>query len=222
MKNNKIQEIESAIGYSNEIYNIKNMKKYGVLLLIVEVEGELSFVFQVRNREIRQGGEISLPGGRYELEDMNTHNTAIRETKEEMGISEEDIEIIGKLDSIISHGNIFVDSYVGYTSKHPDEFKINKSEVESIFTIPIDYFIENRPVMHEITYYASPYMHNPTTDEKIILLPAEELGLPEKYSKMWNQHNVSIPFYKTEIGLIWGLTAQIVMFYCNTIDGITK
>lgn len=76
--------------------------------------------------------------------------------------------------------------------------------------------------MHEIAYYASPYMHNPTTDEKIILLPAKELGLPEKYSKMWNQHNISIPFYKTEKGLIWGLTAQIVMFYCNTIDGITK
>ena len=89
-------------------------------MLIVEVEGEHSFVFQVRNREIRQGGEISLPGGRYELEDENTRNTAIRETIEEMGISEEDIEIIGKLDSIISHGNIFVDSYVGYTSKHPD------------------------------------------------------------------------------------------------------
>ena len=34
MKNDKIQAIESAIGYSNEIYNIKNMKKYGVLLLI--------------------------------------------------------------------------------------------------------------------------------------------------------------------------------------------
>jgi hypothetical protein len=28
MKNNKIQEIESAIGYSNEIYNIKNMVFY--------------------------------------------------------------------------------------------------------------------------------------------------------------------------------------------------
>ena len=28
MKNDKIQAIESAIGYSNEIYNIKNMKKY--------------------------------------------------------------------------------------------------------------------------------------------------------------------------------------------------
>lgn len=221
-KNNKISKIESVLGYSKEIYNIKNIKKYAVLLLILEDDNELSFVFQVRNKQISQGGEISLPGGKFENEDITTYNTAIRETCEEMGIDKDNIEIIGKLDTFISHGNMLIDPYVGYTDLTINEFNVNKNEVESVFILPIDYFINNKPEIYKIAHFASPYIRDFSTNEKITLLPVDELNLPNKYSKKWNQYTTNIPFYKTDKGLIWGLTAQIILLYCDTIANSKK
>lgn len=57
-------------------------------------------------------GQISLPGGKYEIGDNDLMNTAIRECYEEIGIKE--IEVIGKLTPLfIPVSHFLVNPYVG-------------------------------------------------------------------------------------------------------------
>lgn len=47
--------------------------------------------------------------------------------------------------------------------------------------------------------------------KEVVLFPARELGLPERYAKPWGniRHNVYV--YKVEQGLIWGITARFIV-----------
>ncbi|VEH40016.1 putative NUDIX hydrolase [Fusobacterium varium] len=60
-----------------------------VLIAIAEFNKKEYIILEKRAVEIRQGGEISLPGGRCDEKDKNSKETAIRETIEELGIPKE-------------------------------------------------------------------------------------------------------------------------------------
>ena len=62
-----------------------------VLIAIAEFNKKEYIILEKRAVEIRQGGEISLPGGRCDEKDKNSKETAIRETIEELGIPREKI-----------------------------------------------------------------------------------------------------------------------------------
>lgn len=87
-------------------------------------------------------GEVSFPGGGAEDDDNTLRDTALRETFEETGISISDVEILGKLDDEYSITNIKVTPYVGFVTKDLKEvnFKMDETEVERIFTVPVTYF----------------------------------------------------------------------------------
>ena len=81
-----------------QIQNVLHAGKYkcaAVMICLYEEEGEQYIVLEKRANGIRQGGEISLPGGKRDLRDVDFKMTAIRETSEELGISKEKIEYIG-------------------------------------------------------------------------------------------------------------------------------
>ena len=62
----------------------KNARPSSVLLLLYETEGGIHF--PLMQRPIYDGvhsGQISLPGGKMELEDESLEATALRETEEE-------------------------------------------------------------------------------------------------------------------------------------------
>ena len=46
--------------------------------------------------------------------------------------------------------------------------------------------------------------------EKVVLFPAEKLGLPEKYHNSWKGRTPGTYVYKYEDIIIWGLTAKII------------
>ena len=78
----------------------------------------------------------SLPGGRSD-EDESYVETALRETKEEVGIEPESIEILGMLsDLYVSHSNNLVKPVVGYMPAIP-ELTTNPAEVEEAFTVEV-------------------------------------------------------------------------------------
>lgn len=58
-----------------------------VLIPLVKKNKEYYILFQKRAASIRQGGDICFPGGGFEKDlDKNFKQTALRETKEELGI----------------------------------------------------------------------------------------------------------------------------------------
>jgi 8-oxo-dGTP pyrophosphatase MutT (NUDIX family) len=83
------------------------------------------------------GGQISLPGGRYEKEDKKLEITALRESREEVGVDPESVELIGRIsDLYIPPSNFLVTPFIGITMHRP-EFVPDPEEVAEIIEIPL-------------------------------------------------------------------------------------
>ncbi len=133
--NHAPKDIPSNIG---ELLKIsKDAVPAATLCLIFPNDSGYSFALIERTRTSPNdphSGQISFPGGRMELYDPDLQYTAIRETKEEIGINPADVNILGKLsDLFISVSNYIVSPYVGFLDYTPD-FTPQLSEVRNIFT----------------------------------------------------------------------------------------
>ena len=78
-----------------------------------------------------------------------------------------------------------IEPFIGYLHiSDLKNLKINKNEVESVFTMPIEFFINNKPDEYKVRIDIQPSYIN-DDGEKITLLPAKELGLPKLYHQTW-------------------------------------
>ena len=69
-----------------------------VLIPLFLLEGELVGVFTKRRDDLSShAGEISFPGGRQDFPDEDLRVTALREAEEEIGLSRDDVELVGAL-----------------------------------------------------------------------------------------------------------------------------
>jgi 8-oxo-dGTP pyrophosphatase MutT (NUDIX family) len=182
---------------------------FAVLVALVQLDGDYHFLFQKRAKDIRQGSEISFPGGRFDEElDDTFEDTAVRETCEELGISRESIEVIQQIDSFVSH--VYIENYLGILHIDSlDDLNINEDEVEYVFTMPLDYFINHPPE----TYGIKVRSFSSEIDEEgnlIEYFPVKELDLPERYHRTWNDSLREVYVYRTDHGTLWGITALIV------------
>ncbi|HPS58232.1 MAG TPA: CoA pyrophosphatase [Spirochaetota bacterium] len=175
------------------------------------INNEWHLVFQLRAAGIRQGGEVSFPGGRHDpASDKSFEQTAVRETVEEMGISPDDICIDGYLGALVAPMGAVIDVYVGRIILDSiDSFKISKDEVEKVFTVPAMDFIVKGFEKYNIHIQVNPYRKTESGGREMIF-PAKELGLPERYHGSWGGMLHEVYIYRTEHGVIWGLTAEII------------
>ena len=106
--------------------------KAAVLVLMYPRNGQICIVLIKRNEyDGPHSAQVSFPGGAWEKGDGSMGNTAIRETREELGIVDE-IEILGALTQLhIPVSNFLVSPFVGCTERAP-EFFPDQSEVQYI------------------------------------------------------------------------------------------
>src|SRR5215472_10083733 len=73
-------------------------KPAAVLLLVVNHPADPTVVFTQRTAHLADhAGQISFPGGRVEEADQSAEHTALREAEEEVGITRDRVEILGRL-----------------------------------------------------------------------------------------------------------------------------
>jgi 8-oxo-dGTP pyrophosphatase MutT (NUDIX family) len=115
-----------------------------VLMLIFPDRGEINTCLIKRPAAMRNhGGQISFPGGRYEPADEHLSRTALRESFEETGTDENEVEIIGALTPIyVQVSNFRISPFVGWSEAIP-HFKIDRREVDELYIIPLENFVRD-------------------------------------------------------------------------------
>ncbi len=110
-------------------------KPGGVMVLLYPYNGEI--YMPLTKRPVYTGahsGQVSLPGGKVEKTDLDIIHTALRETEEEIGVSNESIQVLGQLTELfIIASNFKVYPTVGVVRELP-LLKPDAKEVVKILT----------------------------------------------------------------------------------------
>lgn len=130
------------------------LKNSAVLISVFQFNGKISTL--LIKRGIYEGvhsGQISFPGGKFEESDPSLTYTALRETEEEVGIDQKDIEIIGTLSPLlIPVSRTEVLPVVGVIKKLP-VLKLNNREVEYPIIAPVELLKDKRNQLVEILFH---------------------------------------------------------------------
>ncbi len=132
-------------GSELKLKNSKPPKEGGVMILLFNMDGQTHFpLIQRPDYEGVHGGQMALPGGRYEKDDEDLIMTALRETREEIGVPEEKIKVIGSLSTFfVAASNYMVKPVIGVIDEKP-EFIPDLREVSGIITPTIEQLIDPR------------------------------------------------------------------------------
>ncbi len=94
--------IRGSIGKSgtNRIYLRK--RSAVAIILRLQPEFEVLYIKRVTRENDRWSGQVAFPGGHTEKDDVDDIATAVRETKEEIGLdlNSEPFELLGRLDDL--------------------------------------------------------------------------------------------------------------------------
>jgi len=113
-----------------------------VLIPIFCKDGEYHILFTQRSEQVpTHKGQISFPGGGRTKDDATLLDTALRESKEEIGLSAKDAEIIGELDDTPTTTSGFNISPFVALIPYPYDFKLSLYEIKEIFSVPVEVLI---------------------------------------------------------------------------------
>ena len=113
-----------------------------VLVPLVSRDGGMTVLLTQRTDNLKShSGQISFPGGRWEKNDATAEDTALRETEEEIGLSPDHIELIGRLSMHDTGTGYRVMPVVGLI-RPPFPLRPDPSEVAEVFEVPLDHVLE--------------------------------------------------------------------------------
>ena len=182
------------------------VKHYSVFIPIIEIENEFHILYEIRSKALRsQPNEICFPGGKIE-EMENPKECAIRETMEELNIDEESIDIVTQLSTISMPYNLVIHPFVGFLQKSVAEINFNHSEVEDIFSVPLNFLLNSKPEKYEVSSVLSIPDY----------FPFEKIQNGKDYN--WRKSKYNIYFYEYMDKIIWGLTARITNEFIEILN----
>jgi mutator protein MutT len=111
--------------------------------LIRNDRGGWSILFTKRSENLAShGGQIAFPGGSVEAGE-SLEQAAIREAEEEVGIPPQHVELIGRLDDVITHSGFLVAPFAGVVHE-PFDYILQEAEVVEVFQVPIEALLDPR------------------------------------------------------------------------------
>ncbi|KAL6900999.1 hypothetical protein ACP4OV_005675 [Aristida adscensionis] len=153
--------------------------------------GELRVLLTKRASTLStHSGEVSLPGGKTEEGDADDAATALRESKEEIGLDPALVTVVASLEHFLSKHLLVVVPVVGILSDI-QAFKpvLNVAEVDEIFDVPLEMFLKDE---------------NRTSEER------------EKMGQTFTVHYFTYQKGNQKY-IIWGLTARILIHAASVV-----
>ncbi|NHZ84708.1 MAG: NUDIX domain-containing protein [Planctomycetia bacterium] len=108
-----------------------------VLILLYPHKNNIFFILTERTNEVQHHkGQISLPGGSWENGEQ-LHETALRETEEEIGVSTIETKTICELTPLfVNVTGYMIHPFVAYVTQKPN-IAPHPSEVNNVFTVSV-------------------------------------------------------------------------------------
>jgi 8-oxo-dGTP pyrophosphatase MutT (NUDIX family) len=129
---------------SQQIQKEDHRIKAAVLIPLFKVGNVWQVLFTRRSQNVQDHkGQVSFPGGAFEWIDKDLEATALRETEEEIGISDNKVRILGRMDPFPSISNYLITPVVGLLD-YPFQIKIAVEEVDKVFWIGLDWLADKR------------------------------------------------------------------------------
>jgi 8-oxo-dGTP pyrophosphatase MutT (NUDIX family) len=120
--------------------NRNALSRTAAVLIIVHSENNIPHILLTRRSSTLKyhTGEISFPGGQYSRgDDQNLLDTALRETREEVGLSFKPADILGRLHTVYTlTSNFAIVPFITIKEKIPEP-QILASEVDCIVDVPL-------------------------------------------------------------------------------------
>lgn len=114
------------------------------------------------------------------------------------------------MDTLITPYGVTVDSFPAIIHTEFNNItNYDRKEVAEIFTVPLSFFINNKPDIYKVNVKITPYAED-ETGNKIELLPVNEIGLPKRYNNTWHSQKHPVVVYKFNQYVIWGITANLI------------
>lgn len=206
-KNQNLRSIMDSIGQLQSrkpgVIGENKAQHSAVALPVLYFNGTPYLLFELRSQNMRQQpGDVCFPGGKMEASDANTIESAVRELREETGVSKNNVSYIAPLDRLMTPYGIVI---------HPHVFMIDKpnfspnEEVEELFTIPIDNLSQQQP-------------------DTFMMELKPDLPNDFPYSKIAGGKHYRFPkgqipqyFYQYQGRHIWGMTSRILHHFLELI-----
>lgn len=113
---------------------------------IVARAPEPTILFTQRTAHLKNhSGQISFPGGRAEAFDASAEATALRETREEIGLDARHIEVLGRLPDYHTRTGYKVTPVVGIVVP-PFDLSPDANEVAEVFEVPLSFLLDQKNV----------------------------------------------------------------------------
>jgi 8-oxo-dGTP pyrophosphatase MutT (NUDIX family) len=156
-------------------------KLSAVLILVYEGETELETLLMLRNSyNGTHSAQVSFPGGKKEENDSSLEFTALRETHEEVGITPQTVEVLGKLSELyVPPSGFLIHPYVAICKETP-QFIPNPHEVKELIRMPLRFLFESDR--------------------------CKSGKIPVGISKI----KLKVPYYDVHGHIVWGATAMIL------------
>ena len=197
-----IKGIEEALR-DRPVGVVGKRKEFAVMIPLVEKEGEVHLLFEVRSKDIKQPGDVCFPGGKIEEGETAT-DAALRETEEETGIPQSEIEVLGRFDSVLEVNRIRMHTVACKLPDNYEEMLNPDGGVAEIFTVPLQFFKDTEP-----DYYKGRIIQDTEG------FPYEKHGINPQYK--WRDAWQDIFFWHYSGHTIWGLTAAVVQWMTEVL-----
>lgn len=124
------------------LFKHARLRDAAVLIPVVDRGGEGSVILTKRTEKLRShSGQVAFPGGRIDPGDPTPEAAALRETEEEIGLSPDFIEVVGRMPDYVS-GSGFRIAPVLSVVRPGFLLTINEDEVDDAFEVPLSFLMD--------------------------------------------------------------------------------
>ena len=127
-------------------------RESAVLAALYDVDGDVEVILTRRSPALRSHSlEVSFPGGVRDDVDESLWHTALRESREEIGLDSGLVEAIGELDRFVTVGSrSLVHPFVGVLPGRPEDLVAEPAEVASILHVPLSELLLDEVFREEV------------------------------------------------------------------------